>query len=158
MISPYYGKCYFYDNNNHNDFTVCMRYKSNLTAAIFFLTHTPRPHTLLHQGLVRINGPSFSSQRLPNTLSISIRGLSSAKLLESLSDRLAASAGAACHTHHDDSGKHKAVISSVLEAMGVPEEFALGTLRLSVGRHSTQDDVDAAVAMIVEEVSKQITI
>ena len=107
---------------------------------------------------MRVNGPSFSSQRLPNTLSISIRGLSSSKLLANLSDRLAASAGAACHAHHCDEGERAAVVpSAVLQAMGVPTEFALGTLRLSVGRHTTQNDVDAAVRMIVEEVAAQIT-
>ena len=39
--------------------------------------------------------------------------------------------------------------------MGVPVEYAVGTLRLSVGRHSTQADIDAAVRLIVGEVAAQ---
>jgi cysteine desulfurase len=40
-------------------------------------------------------------------------------------------------------------MSDVLLAMGVPEEFGCGTLRLSLGRHSTEQDVDTAAAHIV---------
>ena len=125
---------------------------------------------------MRINGPPSSAQRLPNTLSISVRGLSSAALLAALADNLAASAGAACHStaaatktavHASQDGDTDGglwtaapsppppVISSVLAAMGVPVEYAVGTLRLSVGRHSTQADVDAAVWLIAGEVSAQ---
>ena len=39
--------------------------------------------------------------------------------------------------------------------MGVPTDYAVGTLRLSVGRHSTQADVDEAVKLIVAEVERQ---
>jgi cysteine desulfurase len=39
--------------------------------------------------------------------------------------------------------------------MGVPPQFAVGTLRLSVGRHSTEEEVDAAVGLIVEAARKQ---
>eukprot|EP00891_Asterochloris_glomerata_P000329 jgi/Astpho2/329/fgenesh1_pm.00010_%23_29_t len=93
---------------------------------------------------LHINGPTGSTQRLPNTLSISIRGLQATQLLEDLSSSLAASAGAACH-----SGQH-ASMSHVLEAMQVPLDLALGTLRISVGRHTTQEDVDSAVRLIAE--------
>jgi cysteine sulfinate desulfinase/cysteine desulfurase-like protein len=40
-------------------------------------------------------------------------------------------------------------MSDVLLAMGVPEEFGFGTLRLSLGRHSTEQDVDTAAAHII---------
>lgn len=66
-----------------------------------------------------------------------------------LQDRLAASAGAACH------GAGAGSISSVLAAMRVLPQYAVGTLRLSVGRHSTEQEVDAAVALIVEAARKQ---
>ena len=65
------------------------------------------------QGVARVNGPSSPDQRLPNTLSISIKGLRASDLLMSLPDDLAASAGAACHSND------KATISSVLQAMNV---------------------------------------
>ncbi|GFH20681.1 cysteine desulfurase, partial [Haematococcus lacustris] len=68
------------------------------------------------EGRVRVNGPSGPDLRLPNTLSISIAGLSAAAALVALADKLAASAGAACHS----SG---ASLSSVLRAMGVDPTF-----------------------------------
>ena len=102
--------------------------------------------------MVRINGPVDDSHRLPNTLSIGIRDICAAKLLAKLSASVAASAGAACHTH--DSSK-PATISFVLRAMQVPIAFAMGTLRLSVGRHTTEDEVDRAVVHIIASVEAQ---
>ena len=96
----------------------------------------------------RINGPSDETQRLPNTLSIGIRGVRSSVLLSRLSEKLAASAGAACHSH-------AAAISSVLRAMQVPTDYAVGTLRLSTGRHTTVAEVDAAAELIIEETKRQ---
>lgn len=78
-------------------------------------------------------GPADDARRLPNTLSLGVRGVSASVLLADLADDVAASAGAACHT-----GEAAASISSVLLAMRVPEEYAVGTLRLSVGRHTTR--------------------
>ena len=43
-------------------------------------------------------------------------------------------------------------VSDVLKAMQVPLEFALGTLRLSFGRHSTAREIDAAVDAIADTV------
>ncbi|KAL4433218.1 hypothetical protein ABPG77_003266 [Micractinium sp. CCAP 211/92] len=103
----------------------------------------------LPAGVARVNGPAEPAARLPNTLSIGIAGIQASSLLAELSERLAASAGAACHS----SGS---AVSSVLRAMGVPTTHAVGTLRLSVGRHTTQADVDAAVQMILEYVRRQL--
>lgn len=47
---------------------------------------------------VRVNGPSDDDKRLPNTLSISIKGLKASQLLQEVSSTLAASAGSACHS------------------------------------------------------------
>ena len=71
-------------------------------------------------------------------------------LLEDLGELVAASAGAACHT-----GGHQ-TISAVLQAMDVPEEYALGTMRLSVGRHTTDADVAKAADLIVAAVREQL--
>jgi len=101
-------------------------------------------------GNVRVNGPSEPAQRLPNTLSISIRGVSGSLLLSELSERLAASAAAACH-----SGAAAAAASPVLRAMGVAPEFAGGTLRLSTGRHTTMEEVAAAAKLIVGAAARQ---
>ena len=73
------------------------------------------------QDTARVNGPKQAAQRLPNTLSISFKGLRASDLLMSLADELAASAGAACHSSHE------ATVSSVLQAMQVssPSLFIL---------------------------------
>lgn len=96
----------------------------------------------LPPGVARVQGPVDDTLRLPNTLSISIRGVNAAALLQELSEQLAASAGAACHSGG-------AAVSPVLAAMGVPPEQAAGTLRLSTGRYTTQRDVDRAVQLIL---------
>lgn len=104
----------------------------------------------LPEGAARVNGPADPDQRLPNTLSISIRGLNAAALLAALSGKLAASAAAACH-----SGAAGGCGSPALAAMGVGAEWAAGTLRLSVGHHTTMDDVKRAAALILEEAARQ---
>ncbi len=83
------------------------------------------------------------SPRLPGTLSIALSGHRTSDLLVALQDRLAASAGAACHGAGAEA-------SPVLAAMGVPLELALGTLRLSVGRFTRDEDVERAVVLIGE--------
>lgn len=99
------------------------------------------------EGTVQVNGPADLSQRLNNTLSISFRNVVSSELLSELSEELAASAGAACHSSGGPT------ISSVLWAMGVPQEWALGTLRLSVGRHSTEQDVRNGAEIILKRLA-----
>lgn len=67
-------------------------------------------------------------------------------------DGICASAGSACHSH--SSSDEDAKISHVLAAMKVPREFALGTLRLSVGRHTTREELVAAATAIHSAVQR----
>lgn len=83
--------------------------------------------------------------RLPNTSCVGFRGLAANTLLSHL-DNVAASAGAACHSDQVE-------ISSVLEAMRVPLEYAMGTLRFSVGRFTTAEEIDRALDEITRTVS-----
>ena len=107
----------------------------------------------LHDGLVRelgeeavrLNG--HPEKRLPNTLSVSFRGVEANTLLSEIGDQVAASAGAACHTDRID-------VSAVLEAMGVPTEWAMGTVRLTVGRETTSEEIDRAVEVVTEAVRR----
>ncbi|MEX2492059.1 MAG: cysteine desulfurase family protein [Nitrospirales bacterium] len=92
-------------------------------------------------GETRLNG--HPERRLPNTLSIAIQDLAANELLDAIRDRVAASAGSACHAG-------QVTISGVLAAMGVPTEWARGTLRLSTGRMTTEKDIASAVEVIVE--------
>jgi cysteine desulfurase len=87
----------------------------------------------------KVNG--HIEKRLPNTSSISFKGLEANTIISELSDKVAASAGAACHSDSVD-------VSAVLEAMQVPVEYAMGTIRFSVGRFSTKDEIDQALGEI----------
>jgi cysteine desulfurase len=84
------------------------------------------------------------ADRLPNTLSVSLPGVHAGDLLEAVGDEVAASAGAACHGLNVQ-------VSHVLAAMGVAPVVALGTIRLSVGRFTTEDDVDRGAEVILRE-------
>ena len=104
----------------------------------------------LHEGLlglladIRLNGDL--RHRLPNTLSISFRGLEANRILEDIGLEVAASAGAACHADSVE-------ISHVLQSMGTPLEWAKGTLRFSVGRMTTEADIDKTIRVVVEALS-----
>ena len=97
-------------------------------------------------GEIRING--HPSKRLPNTSSVSFRRVEANTVLAEMED-LAASAGAACHSDRVE-------VSSVLEAMGIPLEYAMGTLRFSVGRFTTAEEIDRAVAEVSRVVSPHL--
>jgi len=88
----------------------------------------------------RVNG--HPERRLPNTSSIAFRGLEADRILARLPS-VAASAGAACHSDQVE-------VSHVLAAMNLPVEYAMGTLRFSVGRFTTADETDRAVAEVNE--------
>lgn len=98
----------------------------------------------LPSGMLRLNG--HPDERLPNTLNLSFKNLEASMLLNNISEFVAASAGAACHSD-------RIVISSVLQAMGVPLEWAKGALRFSVGTMTSADDIDRAVEIIARAVS-----
>ena len=102
--------------------------------------------------IVRTNGPSDPKQRLPNTLSVGLKGIRSGELLAGIGMIVACSAGSACHS----SSSQAISYSSILKAMHVPPEYAIGTLRLSVGPDTTEKDVDFAAEIIVNEAKKQL--
>jgi cysteine desulfurase len=103
---------------------------------------------------VRINGPVDPKYKLPNTLSVGIRGVRSGELLANIGSLVACSAGSACHASCSDIGTTP--YSSILKAMNVPADFAVGTLRLSVGPDTTEDEVDYAAEVIVKEAKRQL--
>lgn len=88
---------------------------------------------------VVLNG--HPEKRLPNTLNASFIGHIGAELLEKV-PQIAASTGSACH-------EGKISLSPVLRAMGVPPEIGRGALRLTVGRFTTEEQVDRAAEMLI---------
>jgi len=90
-------------------------------------------------GLIRHGHPEL---RLPNTASVAFPGFDANLLLSRLADEVAASAGAACHTD-------EVTPSHVLTAMGVDLATARATVRFSVGRFTTGDEVDRGVRRVI---------
>lgn len=85
-------------------------------------------------------------RRLPNTLNISFIGTIGSELLGK-TPLVAASTGSACHE-----GRVK--LSPVLQAMGVDPQIGKGAVRLTVGRFSTEEEIDrAAEALILSALS-----
>lgn len=78
---------------------------------------------------------------LPNTLNFRLPDIRGSAVL-ALVPELAASTGSACHEHGE-------VPSRVLTAMGIDPEQALGALRLSLGRSTTAEVVDAVAELLV---------
>jgi cysteine desulfurase len=88
---------------------------------------------------VSLNG--HPEKRLPNTLNVNVAGCVGAELLEK-TPAVAASTGSACH-------EGKVTQSAVLCAMGVPPELGRGALRLTVGRFTTEEQIDRAADALV---------
>lgn len=84
-------------------------------------------------GLTLVGHPT---ERLPNTLNVLFPGVSGRQLLATCPDVLASN-GSACHADSEEP-------SAILLALGIPRDAALGTVRLSVGRHTTSEDIDSA--------------
>ncbi len=78
--------------------------------------------------------------RLPNTLSVSFPGVSGHEMLARIPE-LCASTGSACHSD-------TASMSPTLAAMGIESDVARGTIRLSLGWYTTEDDVDRAASLL----------
>lgn len=78
---------------------------------------------------------------LANTLLVSFPGVIGAEILDQI-PKLAASTGSACHA-----GEH--LPNTTLLAMGVAPQVALGAVRLSLGRATTSEDIDASVELLV---------
>jgi cysteine desulfurase len=95
-------------------------------------------------GGVLLNG--HPTERAPGILSVTVDGCEGESLLHALDD-LAISAGSACATTHGEP-------SYVLRALGRSDRLAQSTLRLSLGRFTTDEDVDYAARRVVEEITR----
>ena len=86
-------------------------------------------------------------RRLTNTLYISFPGIEANLILDKLSDKIACSAGAACHSEGVN-------MSHVVQAMKVNPQVAMGTLRISTGVLTTEKEAEEGgkyIAEIVEQ-------
>ena len=81
------------------------------------------------------------SLRLPNTLNVRFPRASGSAVLDGAPE-VAASTGSACHEGHESA-------SAVILAMGVSPDEALGSVRLTLGRSTTEDEVVCAAEALV---------
>jgi cysteine desulfurase len=85
--------------------------------------------------------------RLPNNLNVSFLGVQSATLMNSLRGEIAVSNGSACTSENWDS-------SHVLAGMGINDERIQSAIRFSLGRFTTQEEIDYAVDQITTVVQR----
>jgi cysteine desulfurase NifS/selenium donor protein len=114
--------------------------------------HLTKMRDLLHSQLleqlpdIKLNG--HPQLRLPNTLSLSFYRLEANILLNEMELKgIAASAGAACHTDSIN-------VSPVLTAIKLDNDFAMGTIRFSVGRYTTVEEISKASGIIIDIVNR----
>jgi cysteine desulfurase len=95
---------------------------------------------------VTLNGPPLDGERLANNLNISIRGVQGETVLLALDMAgVSASAGSACTTGNSEP-------SHVLLASGLTEADARSSLRLTVGRGNSLEEMDTAAEILAETV------
>ena len=115
------------------------------------MVHTEDMRDRLYEGLkstypeLKLNG--HRDKRLPNTLNVSFQGVEANTLLSDINGQVAASAGAACHSEGVD-------VSEVIKAMGVPLEWAKGTIRFSTGRMTSLQDIERSVEIVLNALKR----
>jgi cysteine desulfurase len=86
--------------------------------------------------------------RLPNNVNISIAGVSGEAMLIALRlEGICASNGSACNSSSTEP-------SHVLLSMGLPDELREGTIRLTLGRDTTKEDIDSVTGALSSIVSR----
>lgn len=102
----------------------------------------------LENGLLKIQGTKVNGHiqnRLPNTTNISFDGVKGENLMAALVQDIAVSAGSAC-----TSASHEP--SHVLKAMGLSDDEVHASLRFSLGRFTTEEEID----FVLEKILKQV--
>ena len=93
---------------------------------------------------VVLNG--HPTERLPNTLNVTFVGRSGVDMLKQMPS-VAASTGSACHSG-------SAALSHVLAAMGIAPEIGIGAVRFSLGRYTTEGEIEEVLALLRNMQSK----
>lgn len=91
-----------------------------------------------------LNG--HGEKRLPGNVNLSFAGVSGVALLVLLEEEgIFASAGSACSTGNTS-------LSHVIHAIGVPKNYAYGTIRFSMGRETTKEEVDKTISVLKKSI------
>ncbi len=91
-----------------------------------------------------VNGST--SQRLPQVSNIRFAGIDTEQLLMMLSQQIALSSGSACTSASMDP-------SHVLKALGLSDEEAQSSIRISLGRFNQLEEIDRAAELLIEAVA-----
>jgi cysteine desulfurase len=96
----------------------------------------------------KLNGTSDRSKRLPNTASIAFPNLNGEVILAKFNQlEICVSTGSACNADNH-------VSSAVLRAMNVPYTDAMGTIRFSLGRYNTEEEIDFVIEKLPQIVGE----
>jgi cysteine desulfurase len=104
----------------------------------------------MEDGLLKVPGVILNGdvqQRLPHITNISIEGIDNERLLLHLSSKLALGSGSACSSITREP-------SHVLRAMGIEGDLLNGSIRISRGRFTTQEQIEFATEEIVRAISR----
>jgi len=98
----------------------------------------------------RLNGLSDRSKRLPNTSNISFEYIEGENILVHLDKAgVCVSTGSACHSTTKES-------SPTLRAMNVPYTAAQGSIRFSLGRYNTEEEIDFTLKVLPDIIGKLV--
>lgn len=102
--------------------------------------------SLLKEAIPAIALNGYPAERLPNTLNVRFPAVAGNTLLAAC-PAIAASTGSACHELGDSA-------SQVILAMGIGESEAIGSVRLSLGRGNTRQEIDLAATELISAWNK----
>jgi cysteine desulfurase len=104
---------------------------------------------LRNNSIASLNGTTDEAKRLPNTANISFENLNGEVIMARLDDAgICVSTGSACNAHDH-------IPSQVLAAMEIPYSKAMGSIRFSLGRFNTEDEL-VTVIVEVERIVKDL--
>ncbi len=117
-----------------------------------FLTEENKRLLALSEKLINslssLNGIAFNThptERLPGTLNFSIDSVNAESLLSRIANKVALSSGSSCSST-------KTEPSHVLKGIGLTDSTAKSTIRASIGRFNTENEIDYACKVLIQEI------
>ena len=103
---------------------------------------------LLQVGRVSLNGPAIGSQRLKNNISLTIDGVNADKLVTLCAlQGIYISKGSACNSYNPEP-------SATLKAIGLSDEQAFNTIRITLDEFNTDEEIDYAANIITKLIER----
>lgn len=103
-------------------------------------------HSLLQPGNVSVNGNTI--ERLPHVTNLAFHGISGQQLITEVTKNIAVSTGSACTSALPEP-------SHVLKAMGLSDELAKASLRFSLGRYTSGEEINFVIKTMEEIIKNQ---